>query len=172
MSICLQKKWWKLGTLAARMSYWQTSNYTRIKNNKRLLLKPFGYKVMKIYFTHGYYFQTWEDTGGQLHTSKHNYYRIMTIASKALHQIKHNWGSPGYNIKHWLLLLSSSTYLRSCAVHVICTRVSIKHYNVSQDSWGPFFFEIKQRLKCKTWRDKIHVFFIYFLYLKKELSYM
>ena len=24
-------------------------NYTRIKNNKRLLLKPFGYKVMKIY---------------------------------------------------------------------------------------------------------------------------
>ena len=39
----------------------------------------------------------------------------MTIASKALHQIKHNWGSPGYNIEHWLQaflpikLLSSST---------------------------------------------------------------
>ena len=75
-----------------------------------------------------------KDSWGQLHTSKHNYYRIMTIASKALHQIKHNWGSPGYNminIEYWLQaflpreLLSSSTYLRSCAVHVIHTRVSI-----------------------------------------------
>ena len=112
-------------------SLWQTSNYTRIKNNNKLLLKPFGLKVMTIYIIHGYCFQTWEDSWGQLHTSKHNYYRIMTIASKALHQIKHNWGSPGYNIEHWLqafLLrksLSSSIYLRSYAVHVICTRVSI-----------------------------------------------
>ena len=67
---------------------------------------------------------------GQLHTSKQNYHRIMTIASKALHQIKRNWGSPGYNIEHYILdscyfLLSSSTYLRSCAVHMICTRGNI-----------------------------------------------
>ena len=49
----------------------------------------------------------------------------MTITRKALHQIKYNWGSPGYNIEHWAFLLtkllSSSTYLSSCAVHVICT---------------------------------------------------
>ena len=34
----------KLQTLVGRTSYWQTSNYTRIKINKRLLLKPFSYK--------------------------------------------------------------------------------------------------------------------------------
>ena len=146
VSVCLsvRKKLGKLQTLTAQTSYWQTSNYTRIKNNNRLLLKPFGYKVMTIYITHGYCFQTWEDSWAQLHTSKHNYYRIMTIASKALHQIKHNWCSPGYNIELWLQaflpikLLCSSTYLRSCAVHVIRTRVS-SMYNVSQDLWGQFF---------------------------------
>ena len=123
LSVCVRKKLAKLQTLTAQTSYWQTSNYTRIKNNNRLLLKPFGYKVMTIYITHGFCFQTWEDSWAQLqllHTSKHNYYHIMTIASKALHQIKHNRGSPGYNIEHWLQaflpikLLSSSTYL-SCA---------------------------------------------------------
>ena len=28
-----------------RTSYWQTSNYTMIRNNQRILLKPLGYKV-------------------------------------------------------------------------------------------------------------------------------
>ena len=41
-----------LGTLAAQTSLWQTSNYTRIKNNNRRLLKPFAYKVMTIYISH------------------------------------------------------------------------------------------------------------------------
>ena len=56
-------------------------------------LKPFGYKVMTIYVTRGYCFQTWEDSWGQLDTSTHNCYCIMGIASKALHQINHNLGS-------------------------------------------------------------------------------
>ena len=52
----------------------------------RLLLKPFGYRVMTIYITHGCCFQTWEDSRVYLHISKHNCYCIMTIASKALHE--------------------------------------------------------------------------------------
>ena len=58
--VCLsvRKNLGKLGILAARTSYWQTSNYTKIKNNNRLSLKPFAYKVMTIYTTHGYCFQT------------------------------------------------------------------------------------------------------------------
>ena len=83
----------KLRTLVAPTSYWQTSNYTRIKNNKRLLLKPFGYKVITIFITHGYCFQTWEESWGHLDTSKHKYSCIMTIASKALHNSKQNLGS-------------------------------------------------------------------------------
>ena len=120
--VSVHKTLGKLQTLMAQTSYCQTSNYTRIKNNNRLLLKPFSYKVMTIYITHGFCLHTWGDSWPQLHTSKHNYYRIMTIASKALHQIKRNWGSPGYNIEHWLQafkLLCNSTYLRSCAV-VMC----------------------------------------------------
>ena len=35
-----------------------TSDYTRNKTNNRLLLKPFGYKVMTIYIAYGYCFQT------------------------------------------------------------------------------------------------------------------
>ena len=57
---------------AAEMRYWQTSNCTSNKNNKRPLLKPFGCKVMTIYITHCYCFQTWEDFWGQIDTSKHN----------------------------------------------------------------------------------------------------
>ena len=92
LCICVsfRKKLEKLQTLTAQTSYWQTSNYTRIKNNNRHLLKPFGYKVMTIYITHVYCFQTSEDSWGRLHTSKHKCYCIMTIASKALHQIKRN----------------------------------------------------------------------------------
>ena len=128
MSVCLSvcKFLGKLQTLGAQRSYWQTSNYTRNKNNKRLLLKPFDYKVMTIYITHGYC----------LHTSKHKCYCIMTITSKALHQIKHNWSSPGCNLEHWLQvrkLLSSSTYFKSCVVHVIRTCVNIFQ--------GPLFVE-------------------------------
>ena len=45
--VCLfKKKLGKLQTLMAQTSYWQASNYTGIKNNNRLLLKPFSYKVM------------------------------------------------------------------------------------------------------------------------------
>ena len=46
-----------------------------------------------------------------LETSKRNYSCIMDIASKALHQSKHNWGSGCYNIKlqeFSMKLLSSS----------------------------------------------------------------
>ena len=101
--VCLSVKVWE------NLEHWQLERATgRLqiiqgsKNNNRLLLKPFDYKVMTIYIIHGYCFQTWEDYWGQLHTSKHNYYCITTIASKALHQIKHNWGSAGYNIEHRL----------------------------------------------------------------------
>ena len=106
LSVCVRKILGKLRTLVARTSYWQTSNYTRIKSNMRLLLKPFGYKVITIFITHGYCFQTRENSWGHLDTSKHNYSCIMAIASKALHQSKQNWGSGCYNIEHWLQAFS------------------------------------------------------------------
>ena len=137
----VHKKLGKLQTLTAQRATGrlQIIQGSKITTGFWLLLKPFGYKVMTIYITHGFCFQTREDSWAQLHTSKHNYYRIMTIASKALHQIKHNWGSPGYNIEHWLqafLPLCSSIYLRSCA----CARDShtCKLY-AQQDLWGQFF---------------------------------
>ena len=100
--VCVRTILGKLRTLVAPMSYWQTSNYTRIKNDKRHLLKPFGYNVITVFITHGYCFQTWEDSWGHLNTSKHNYSCIMAIASKALHQSKQYWVSGCYNIEHWL----------------------------------------------------------------------
>ena len=71
---------------------------------------------MTIYITHRYCFQTQENFLGQLDISRHSCYCIMSIASKALHQIEFNWSSPCYNIKHWLRrllsrkLLSNLTY--------------------------------------------------------------
>ena len=87
------------------------------KDNNRLLLKPFSYKVMTIYITHGYYFQALEDSWGHLHTSKLNCYCIMTITSKALHQIKHNWLKPRalYRSKH-----SSYFLAPPISTHVLC----------------------------------------------------
>ena len=38
LRVCVRKILGKLQTLVARTSYWQTSNYKRIKSNKRLLL--------------------------------------------------------------------------------------------------------------------------------------
>ena len=70
----------------------------------------------------------------------------MAIASKALHQSKQNWGSGCYNIKPSILLLSSSAYFKSCAVHV--TRNVFVECFIEDLS---FFFEIKQRLKSKTY---------------------
>ena len=64
-------------------------------------LKPFGYKLMTIYITHSYCFQTWEDSCGHLHTSKHKCY-IMTITSKALHQIKQ---------QSWPVQMSNDIYI-------------------------------------------------------------
>ena len=60
-TICGKLEHWQ-----AESSYWQTSNYARNKKNKRHLLKPFSYKVMTIYMTHGHCFQTLEDSWGQL----------------------------------------------------------------------------------------------------------
>ena len=53
------------------------------QKDQEALVKTFSYmyKVMIIYTTHGY---TRKDSWGQLDTSKHNCYCIMTIASKAL----------------------------------------------------------------------------------------
>ena len=53
---------------------------------------------MQFLITHGYGFQTWEDSLGQLDTSKLNCYCVMIIASKAMHETKRNWGSPGYSM--------------------------------------------------------------------------
>ena len=64
LSLSVYKFHGKLRTLVAQTSYWQTANYTRNKNNNRLLLKPFGCKVMTIYIAHDYCFQTWEDSWG------------------------------------------------------------------------------------------------------------
>ena len=50
--VCVRTVLGKLRTLVATTSYWETSNYTRMKNKKRLLLKPFGYKVITIFITH------------------------------------------------------------------------------------------------------------------------
>ena len=78
--VCVWKILGNLQTLVAPTSYWQTSNYTRIKNNKRLLLKHFGYN-----------------------TSKHKYSSIMTITSEALHRalapsISHYFQAPPISI--------------------------------------------------------------------------
>ena len=85
--------------------YLQTSNYTRNKKNYRIFLKPFGYKVMIICITHDAVSKIWEDI------IINNYIWFcsvaIAIASEALYQTKHNWGSGHYNIKHWLLLLAA-----------------------------------------------------------------
>ena len=119
---------------------------------------------MTIFITHGYCFQTREDSWELLDTLKHKYSCIMTIASKALHKSKQNLGSGWYNIEHWLQEFSITFRLRlfqifkSCAVHV--TRTSgpvlvlyalfIVHFTRPIEDLS-FFFEIKQRLKCKTY---------------------
>ena len=64
----------KLQTLTTQMSYWQT------------FAKPFRYKVMTIYITHSYCFQTWDDSWGQLDTSKHT----VSWLSLVKHYIKSN----------------------------------------------------------------------------------
>ena len=131
--MCVCKILGKLWTLVSPTSYWQTSNYTRIKNNKRLLLKPFGYKVITIFITHSYCFQTWEDSWGHLDTSKHNYSCIMTIASKALHKANKIWVVVATTLstgsKH-SPLLSSSAYFKFSS-HVLCTWLE------RQQFWGP-----------------------------------
>ena len=48
----------KIKTLIFQTGYWQTSNYTRKKNNVGNFLKPFGAKVMTIFITHSYHFTT------------------------------------------------------------------------------------------------------------------
>ena len=55
--------------MTVQMSYSHTSSYTKIKSNNKVLLKPFGYKVMTIYIIHGYCFQNWEYSLAQLDTS-------------------------------------------------------------------------------------------------------
>ena len=154
-SVCVRKILGKLRTLVASRSYCQTLNYTRIKNNKRLLLKPSSYKVITIFITYGYCFQTWEDFRRHLDTSKHDYSCIMAIASKAPHQSKQILGSGCYNIEHWL----------QAFLHYFLAPQRL----FSQQFWGllfverftgliedlSFFFEIKQRLKCKTYSIKI-----------------
>ena len=117
--VCVCKILGKLRPLVAPTSYRQSSNYTSIKNNKRFLLKPFGYKVITIYITHGYCFQTGEDSWGHLDTSKHNYSCIMAIASKALHQSKQIWGSGCYNIKSTSSVTKSYYLPANISAHVI-----------------------------------------------------
>ena len=140
MCLFTKKKLGKLQTLLAQMSYWQVSKFKLYKeqNNNRLLLKAFGYKfkLWQLILYHTRFLLR-----RLLGTTKHDYYCIMTIASKTLHQIKHNWGSSGYqdyfncvwfdavfcSLQHRAQVLSSSTYFKSYAVHVIRTRVSIFH---------------------------------------------
>ena len=145
----------------ARTSCWQTSNYTRIYNDKRLLLKPFGYKVITVYVTHGYCFQTWEDSWGHPDTSKHtcNCSCITAIARKALHQSKQIWGSVCYNIEHWLQAFSISFYLclfqifKSCAVHMTRNVQTSLCRAFHRTHWGSFFLlwdKTETKIKCKT----------------------
>ena len=76
----------KLRTLVAPLNYWQTSNYTRIKNNKRLLLKPFGYKDITIFITHTVTVSRLEKPLGDIWTHQN----ITTPVSWLLHYIKAN----------------------------------------------------------------------------------
>ena len=130
--VCVHKILQKLRTPVARTKYGKTSNYTRIKSNNRLLVKPFRFKVITIFIPHGYCFQTREDSWEHLDTLKHKYSCIMTIASKALHKSKQNLGSGWYNIKHWLQEFSITFRLRlfkifkSCAVHVTRTSAVLR----------------------------------------------
>ena len=48
----------KLWILTLRKYYQQTSNHTRIKNNNRLLLKPFCFIILTTFVTHGRRFTT------------------------------------------------------------------------------------------------------------------
>ena len=138
----------KLQTLVAPTSYWQTSKYTRIKNNKGLLLKPICYKVMTIFIIHARLEKT---LGGHLDTSKHTYSCIIAIASKALHKSKQNWGGGCYNmapsIPHDSYFLAP--LISSRAVHVthnICFLRSFEDHsllNISQDSLKIFLFSLR-----------------------------
>ena len=159
MCLCVCIILGKLRTLVASTSYRRnTWNYTRIKNNKRLLLKPFGYKVIAIFITHGCCFQTWEDSWRHLDTSKLNYSCIMAIAtcSKALHQSKQHWALAP-SIPNESYVFSSSTYFKSCAVHVthnICFLVlrTPLCWMFHRTHWGSFFFFLdKIETKCKTY---------------------
>ena len=58
MCVCVSSFSGKIKTLTFQLGYWQTSNYTRKKNNVEILLKPFGSKVIKIVITHSYRFTT------------------------------------------------------------------------------------------------------------------
>ena len=123
--VCVWKILGKLQTLVAPTSYWQTLNYTRIKNIKAFAITFFN-KVIIIFTTHGYCFQIGEDSWGHLDTSKCNYSCIIAITTKKLHQSKKNWDSGCYNIKHWLLskhspwkLFSSFAYFKWYALHMI-----------------------------------------------------
>ena len=83
----------------------------------------------------------------------------MTIASKALNKSKQNLGSGCYNIEYWLHYFPPISIFQS---HVLCTLLECQQFS------GPvyavfveyftkriedlsFFFQIIQRLKCKTY---------------------
>ena len=86
----------------------------------------------------------------------------MTIASKALHKSKQNLGIGCYNIEYWLQAFSITFKLRLFQfVKVMCCA---RYSNVSSPLCAvfveyltrriedlSFFFQIIQRLKCKTY---------------------
>ena len=110
----------ELQMLVASTSYWQTSNYTRIKSNKRLLLKPCSYKVITIFITHGYCFQTLWDIW-----THQNITTPVSWLSLAKHYIKANKigvvvaTTSSTGSKHSPLLSSSAYFKFSSPVHAV-----------------------------------------------------
>ena len=121
--VCVRIILGKLQILVASTSYWQTSNYTRIKNSKRLLLKPCGYKVITLFLTHSYCFQTWEDSWGHLDTSKkHNYFCILLSLTK-----------------HYKIVVVVATTSSTGSKHSPLLSSYFKFSSHVLSSWGSFF---------------------------------
>ena len=132
--MCLQvcvcsQKYVETTNIGAQSSYWQTSNCTRIRNNKRLLLlKPFGYKLWQ-FISLTVTVSGLEKTSGDNQTHL-NITNTLSWLSLGKYCIKSN------TIEHWLQAflpwkLLFFTYFKSCAVHVVRASILLR--------WDPFF---------------------------------
>ena len=98
--------------------------------NDRLQIIQGTNTCITIYIPHGYCFQTWEDSRGQLHTSKPKLL-LLSLVKHCIKSkfIKYNWGialatTSNTGSKHPCLTF----YFKSCAVHMIHTMECFSTY--------------------------------------------